>query len=173
MPDLNPPAVDLFEQLTTALGTLIEHVRGDAACRDGCISHMTPQNSSSDCPAYDNAVTLLEQTRRRRTLIVLDTVAAPIAGVENIKIPRGEVGIDLESSRVVLWSKDPVPSYTGAEAIEVGTVLVAAGREAARQPDPDEVDLLARTMADYGDSNLVELARHLLKSGYQRVDSDD
>lgn len=170
---LNPPeAMEWFHELRTALDTLLLHTRGAAECGDGCISKSSPDAPDFDCDAYRYAEHM--QARfRDHTVVVLNSVTPPVAGVENVNIPRGEIGIDVDRNRVVLWSKDEVPSYSAAEAIEVGTALVAAGREAAKQPDPDEVELLAKTIGSFPHTDYVELARHLLKSGYERTDNSD
>jgi hypothetical protein len=165
---------DLFGYLKNALAELLAHARGGTVCSPGCLWTTEPTSHTFDCSAYRDAVDLLEVVQRKDVIVLdtalFDTVAAPIAGATTVKVPGGDVGISLGSRHVVLaMNKKSLPVWSPEDAIATGTALIAVGREAARLPDPEEVGKLAGIMADFGGTNLVELARHLLASGYQRV----
>ncbi|WP_138673045.1 hypothetical protein [Nonomuraea turkmeniaca] len=155
------------------MGRLLDHQQ-QTESKHACLHDADPWARSADCPLRQEVADLHAEIATRGDMIVLDA-ATPIPGFASAKVPGGEVGIDLGTREVVLIQHvDGIPRrirWIWEDALVAGEVLMTAAIAARNQPDPAQVEKLAVMMHDFGDSDLVALARHLIASGVQLPDA--
>ncbi|MEV7011672.1 hypothetical protein [Streptosporangium sp. NPDC051022] len=166
MPDQFPES-ELLDRTREALAELLRHVRGETTCGDGCVYYglFGSETDVPQCPAYHKAVGILAHPGRP---IVLDAVTSPIPGIASVAVPGGDVGIDPYTLRIVHTTEDGHSEVLSPDdAYARGSVFVAAALAAKREPELEDVAALSSLIADFPDTNINEIARHILRSGYR------
>ncbi|MGW2220123.1 hypothetical protein ACWCSD_34485 [Nonomuraea sp. NPDC001684] len=166
---------ELYARLTAAVGRLLDHQKegvGGLAC--ACDGDPWVNSPSTECPHRQEVARLHAEVTGRPHVIILD-VAGPMTGVTSVTVPRGEVIIDTRTRDVILVQdldgRQRHIRWPWQHAATTGEALVMAAHAARDEPDPDKVQKLAALMSDFGDANLVALARHLLANGVQLPDA--
>ncbi|WP_043637110.1 hypothetical protein [Nonomuraea candida] len=162
---------ELYAHLHTAVGRLLEHQKQGVGGR-ACPCDIDPWDSRTECLYRQEVAKLHAEVADRPDVIILDMsgpVSAPLV------VPGGTVAIDSHTRDIVLTQdidgKRRYIRWRWQDATTTGEALMLAARTVRDEPDPAKVQQLAALMSDFGDTNLVTLARHLLASGVQFPDA--
>ncbi|MFG6197705.1 hypothetical protein [Nonomuraea sp. JJY05] len=165
---------ELYAHMHAAVGRLLEHQKEGVGGR-ACPCEEDPWDASTACPYREEVTRLHAEVADRPHAVILDVagpMTGPTTGVASVVVPNGKVSIDSRTRDVFLSTRDTngltrFIRWPWQDAATTGEALVMAAHAARDEPDPDKVQKLVTLISDFGDTNLVALARHLLTSGVQ------